>query len=151
MKNFENIDEVLDFAMNAEQQAVDFYNSLAERASNEDMKQVFLSYAKEEMGHKARLAKVKSEGIIQQETAEVMDMKIADYASPVKASPEMDYTEALVLAMKREKAAFKLYMDLAKRMESTELQALFHNLAQEEAKHKLRFELEYDENVLRDN
>ena len=151
MKNFADVNEVLDFAMNSEQQAVDFYNSLAARATNEDMKQIFLSYAKEEMGHKAKLSKIKKEGILEGDTPKINDLKIADYTAPVKASPDMDYQDALVLAMRREKAAFKLYTDLAERVSDGDLQKVFYNLAQEEAKHKLRFELEYDEFVLRDN
>ncbi len=151
MKNFASVDEVLDFAMNSEQQAVDFYNALANRASNEEMKQIFISYAKEEMGHKAKLAKIKQEGVMEADSGQITDLKIADYTASVKASAEMDYQDALVLAMKREKAAFKLYNDLASRVADTQLKKIFQNLAQEEAKHKLRFELEYDENVLREN
>ena len=63
----------------------------------------------------------------------------------------MDYQEALVLAMSQEKAAFKLYSKLAERSPNEQFKSLFLSLAQEEAKHKLRFELEYDEFVLRDN
>jgi len=63
----------------------------------------------------------------------------------------MDYQDALVLAMSQEKAAFKLYSKLAERSPNQEYKNLFLGLAQEEAKHKLRFELEYDEYVLREN
>jgi rubrerythrin len=63
----------------------------------------------------------------------------------------MSYQDALVVAMNREKAAFKLYMKLASRVEDATLRDLFLSLAQEESKHKLRFELEYDEYVLREN
>ena len=63
----------------------------------------------------------------------------------------MSYSDALVLAMNREKAAFKLYTRLAERAPGPELKNLFSHLAQEESKHKLRFEMEYDEFVLREN
>ena len=53
--------------------------------------------------------------------------------------------------MSQEKAAFKLYSTLADRAPNQDLKNLFLSLAQEEAKHKLRFEIEYDEYVLRDN
>jgi rubrerythrin len=81
----------------------------------------------------------------------VMDLKIADYVVTVTASPDMPYSDALIVAMKKEKAAFKLYMTLSNRAETTELKDLFLSLALEESKHKLRFELEYDEFVLREN
>jgi rubrerythrin len=64
---------------------------------------------------------------------------------------DMDYQEALILAMKKEKSAFKLYSDLAKIVLEDNLKSLFLMLAQEEAKHKLRFELEYDREILKEN
>jgi rubrerythrin len=69
----------------------------------------------------------------------------------VDPTPDMDYQDALVLAMNKEKAAFRLYMDLSEKANNEEMKQLFLSLAQEESKHKLRFELEYDENVLKDN
>jgi rubrerythrin len=53
--------------------------------------------------------------------------------------------------MNKEKAAFKLYSALANRANSDEMKNVFMSLAQEESKHKLRFEIEYDEFVLREN
>ena len=53
--------------------------------------------------------------------------------------------------MKNEKAAFRLYLDLANKVSNLEQKSLFLSLANEEAKHKLRFEIEYDEIVLKEN
>ena len=55
------------------------------------------------------------------------------------------------MAMKAEKAAFKLYTDLAAATDDDGLKQIFLDLAQEEAKHKLRFELEYDDSILTEN
>jgi rubrerythrin len=63
----------------------------------------------------------------------------------------MKYEDALKLAMKREKAAFKLYTNLAEKSEDNGMKSLFSMLAQEESKHKLRFEIEYDEYVMKEN
>jgi rubrerythrin len=60
----------------------------------------------------------------------------------------MTYQEALLFAMKAEKAAFVLYTKLAEVTSDAGLQRVFRNLAQEEAKHKLRFEIEYDDHIL---
>ena len=151
MKNFKDINEILDFAINAEQRAVDLYTGLAEKSAVEDMKTVFMDFAKEEMGHKARLLKIKEEGIITLPDEKVNDLKISDYTGDITPGENMDYREALLLAMSHEKAAFKLYSKLDERAPGDEFRKLFLSLAQEEAKHKLRFELEYDEFVLRDN
>lgn len=53
--------------------------------------------------------------------------------------------------MNKEKASFRLYTNLSERAPNAELKNLFLMLAQEEAKHKLRFEIEYDEYVLKEN
>jgi rubrerythrin len=53
--------------------------------------------------------------------------------------------------MKEEKAAFKLYSDLAARTDDAAAKEVLLMLAQEEAKHKLRFEIEYDDNILKEH
>ncbi len=151
MQTFESINEVLDFAMKSEQEAVNFYTALAGRMKNEEMKEVFLQFAREEVGHKARLQKIKDEGLFDMEVEKVRDLKIADYVVRTKASDDMEYRDALVLAMKREKAAFRLYTNLADRIDNADLKKVFQALAVEESKHKLRFELEYDDYVMREN
>lgn len=151
MKEFKSIDDILDFAINAEQEAVDFYNQLATSSKTEDMQHVFTDFAHEEMGHKASLTKIKTEGSYQFENIEIVDLKISDYIVDVKPSPEMSYQDALILAMKKEKAAYKLYNELAKRANNEELENIFISLAQAESRHKLRFEIEYDEFILREN
>ncbi|MGD9977737.1 MAG: ferritin family protein [Bacteroidales bacterium] len=151
MKEFSNINDILDFAIDREQNAVDFYSKLAKGARNADMKSTFEQFAREEMGHKARLVKIKEEGIVTLSKESVQDLKIADYIVRDEEREDLSYEQALVLAMKREKAAFKLYLALSEKVQSPEFKSLFLSLAQEESRHKLRFELEYDEFVLKEN
>ena len=151
MKNFENVDAILDFAINEEQMAVDFYSELADASKTDDMRQVFIEFAEEEIKHKQRLLKIKEEGFYKLEKEQITDLKISDYVVNVKPTPGMTYEDALILAMKKEKAAFKLYIALADRAPNAQLKDVFTGLAQEESKHKLRFEIEYDEYVLREN
>ena len=151
MKDFNSIDEILEFAINSEQEAVDFYTKLAENSNSEAMKKVFVQFAGEEMGHKAKLLDIKAKGFFTAATEEIMDLKISDYLVNAKIHPEMTYQEALIIAMKKEKSAFKLYLSLSERVNDQNMKALFLNLAMEESKHKLRFEIEYDEYVLKEN
>jgi rubrerythrin len=151
MNEFNTVELILNFAINAEQEAVEFYTGLANKASNPEMKEVFEDFAREEMKHKARLMNIKQTGIMESSHEKVLDLKMADYLVSVPVSPDMSYQDALVVAMKKEKAAFKLYMTLSTRTDVAELKELFLSLAMEESKHKLRFELEYDEFVLREN
>ncbi|OFX40107.1 MAG: rubrerythrin [Bacteroidetes bacterium GWA2_32_17] len=151
MKEFNSVDDILDFAIINEQQAVDFYKALALRTNNEDMRQTFEKFAVEEIGHKAKLTKIKEEKIFTAGKEVIQDLKLSDYVDYVKPSDDMSYQDALILAMKREKSAFKLYINLATKTQNKGLQDLFLQLAQEESKHKLMFEIEYDEVILKEN
>ena len=151
MDKFNSINEILDFAIQSEQEAVDFYSSLAKDAKNPTIKSIFMDFVQEEMGHKAKLMKIKEEGIFTIENSEIQDLKISDFLAPVKARPDMTYQDALVVVMKKEKAAFKLYSHLSKIAPTAELKNFFVMLAKEEANHKLHFEQEYDDYVLREN
>ncbi|MBE9510357.1 MAG: ferritin family protein [Bacteroidetes bacterium] len=151
MNEFKSIDDALDFAIQSEQEAADFYKNLANGSKNQAMREVFIQFAKEEKGHKKRLQNIKMEETFEFSDEKVFDLKIGDYLVDVKASNDMSYQEALILAMKREKSAFKLYSDLAGIAPNSDLKNIFLALAQEEAKHKLRFEIEYDDNILKEN
>ena len=150
MENFESAEEVLDFAIERETESQDFYMKLAERMENPKMREVFEKFATEELGHKMKLEAVKH-GEILLGQKEITSLGIADYVVDVEPQPDMDYTEALVLAMRKEKVAYRLYLDLASVAEDEELTDMFLLLAQEEAKHKLRFEIEYDDMVMKDD
>lgn len=152
MEKFDSIDAVLDYAIQSEQDAVDFYNKLAEKAPNRAVEKVFLKNAAEEKGHKVRLEKVKEEGLFLREFPQgIKDLKLTDYITKRPPSKIEDYADALRLAMHREKAAYKLYLKLSQSTDNPDMKRLFERLAEEEANHKLKFELEYDEFVLREN
>jgi len=146
-----SVDEILDFAIAREQEAVDFYADLAGRENVGAMRDLMKDFSQEEARHKAKLMAVKDGQKLLSSESKVADLKIADYLVEVEVTDDIDLQDALIIAMKREKAAFRLYNDLAARVNDSELRDLFLGLAQEEAKHKLYFETEYDERVLRDN
>jgi len=150
MDTFESFVAVLDYAIEKEIEANQFYVDLAKQMKNPAMSKVFEAFAKEELGHKAKLEGIK-QGKEIQPTKKITDLKIADYTVDVEPAPDMSYQDALILAMKKEKVAFRLYLDLAEQVENEDQKDLFLSLAQEEAKHKLRFEIEYDDVMLSEN
>lgn len=150
MERFGSVDEILDFAIEKEIEAHQFYTELAAKMENPAMRKVFEDFAAEEMGHKAKLEAVKA-GDYEVRDEQVASLGIADYVVVGGPQPDMNYADALVLAMKKEKAAYRLYLDLAAIAQAEELTNLFLALAQEEAKHKLRFEIEYDDVVLKED
>jgi rubrerythrin len=150
MKRFESVEQLLNFAIARELEAHDFYTELASRMGNPAMARVLEAFAVEELGHKMKLEAVKA-GEFEFKEEQVQSLEITDYVVEGEPKPDMSYADALVLAMKKEKAAYRLYVDLAATAEAEELTDMFLALAQEEAKHKLRFEIEYDEVVLKED
>jgi desulfoferrodoxin-like iron-binding protein len=148
VQEFKTVNDVLDFAIVKEQEAYDFYLHWANRIDVDWIQKVFKEFAEEEMKHKELLLNAKQGKMLKKASGRITDLKIADYLVDITPSPDMDYQHALIVAMKREKASFKLYSDLARMTPDTAIAGTLQALAQEEAKHKLRLETLYDEEVL---
>jgi rubrerythrin len=150
---FKSVDEVLDFAIKGEENAKKFYSAWAKKVEKKAMKAVFEELADEEAKHKEFLLGIKEGKTtrLKPSEKEVTDLKISDYMLDVKASEDMDYQDALTVAMHREKMAYKLYSSMVKMTEDKNMQDTFRALAQEEAKHKLRLELIYDDEIMQEN
>ena len=151
MDKWNSIEEALDFAIEREQEAADFYFALVEKLPQKHMKDVLERFAKEELGHKARLTAIKNKKMVHAEPTQVQDLKIGEYLTEMDADKITDYQSALIVAMKREKAAFKLYSDLAAMADTEGIRNVMLRLAEDEARHKLRFEVEYDDYILIEN
>jgi rubrerythrin len=147
------IEKVLDFAIANEQHAVRFYTKLAEQATRPPMRQVFLDFADEERRHEAALLEMKKGKQLPPLDDKIQTLGLADNLrmDVIDLSEEMDYQQALILAMKSEKAAFRLYQKLSDAVHDPGVKELFLRLAQEEARHKLRFEIEYDDAFLKED
>jgi rubrerythrin len=152
MENFKSTEDIINYAIQSEQEAHDFYMELSELVKFNELKVILKQFAAEELGHKQKLSRIivntDQTGLTQQS---VMDMKMADYHVDIVPKKDMTYQDLLTIAMKKEKGAFKLYTDLADKIIDQNIKEIFLGLAQEEAKHKLRFEIEYDEYILKDN
>jgi len=151
LSEFGSVNEILDFAIEKEQEASDFYADWGKKLTAANLRDMFENFAREELKHKEKLIRVQSGSTFQASAKQVTDLKIVDYLVDIMPSPDMDYQEALIIAMKREKASFKLYTDLAAVAGIENLQSLFTALAQEEAKHKLRLETEYEKDIYSEN
>jgi len=152
MEEFKTLQDILNFAIGEEEKAAKLYADLAKRSKNREMAEVFTQFSKEELGHKKKLQSIKGNSNVVISEEKVQDLKIGDYLVDVnKSRDDLNYQDALIIAMKEEKAAFRLYSDIAGKTDDAEAKNIFLMLAQEEAKHKLRFEIEYDDNVLREN
>ena len=95
--------------------------------------------------------KIREEKLFAFSLEKINSLNLSDYTTWGNFTLDLSYQDALILAMLKEKAAFRLYLNLSEKTEVPFLKEVFLSLAQEESKHKLRFELEYDEYILKEN
>ncbi len=149
---FKSVDAVLDFAITKEEDAAAFYTDMAARMTKAHIKGVFEQFALEEMSHKAKLQKVKEGKLLLKVGPKIMDLKIVDVMIDNRFDEgDFNVQDAMLAAMNSEKASFRLYNDLAAATDNPGLKETFLALAQEEAKHKLQFEIAYDDQIFQEN
>ncbi len=149
--DFSSIEDVLDFAIGKEQEAHDLYMDVAKMVTRPGLQETFLGLAEMEMGHRRRLEEIKAGNLAGFHPGAVENFKISDNLVDVKPHANMDYQEVLLFAMKAEQRAHDLYVALAEVVSDAGLYQVFTDLANEELRHKLFFETEYDDVILEGN
>ena len=148
----ENFKEIISFAIQREQEAVEFYQGLMTNVQFSERKNLLHEFEMMERDHIRVLKRVQTQ--IEKESItsiiihKVEDLHISDYIVEASTNGELRYQDVLIIGMKREEASFTLYTDLAERSTDDDVKKLFLKLASEEAKHKLFFERIYDEEIL---
>jgi rubrerythrin len=146
---FKTLDEILEFAISKEVEAEQFYVSLCEEESLSGNRQLFQEFAKEERKHVNLLESLKTGGVvegIENYTFKwIKDIKRSDLVLDIAYQKGMHYRDILMLAIKREEKALKLYNDLLSHADTETSRKVFKILCQEEAKHKLALESMYDD------
>jgi len=144
MEGFESDDDILKFAIDREAKANRFYVALAERMADPEMREVFEILAQDELEHKAKLElEVMKTGKVVASDRDANRFE-AYRGSDVEPMLHMDYKNALAIGIDKEKASFRLYADWMVTAEDEEQREMLLSLAEEEAKHKARLELEYE-------
>ena len=138
-------EEILEFAIFREIEAHNFFLALADRVKEPQMREVFEDLAAEELEHKAKLELEilktgKTVSIEQQSPRPASEYIISDDPSQL----DIDYKDALLLGMEKEEASFRIYVNLIPNVHNEQSREILLALAQEEVKHKLRFETEYN-------
>ncbi|MCP4671676.1 MAG: rubrerythrin, partial [Desulfobacula sp.] len=100
---FGSVDEILNFAIDREKEAVEFYASLADQATRASLKETFVNFSKEEEKHVALLSDISSnkEKIDAYEFKKIADLKISDYMVEKEYEEGMPMPEILKVAMKK--------------------------------------------------
>ncbi|MCB5270294.1 MAG: ferritin family protein [Candidatus Cloacimonetes bacterium] len=143
--------EILDFAVEREKDAVSFYRSLQNKAKFADQKQMLKEMEQMEMGHIMVIEGIRNKGVREEDIKHIPNLKISEYLTKELAESELTYQSILIKAMKREENSVKLYTEMSQKFPDSEISTLFRRLASDEAKHKLHFEQLYDDFISQGN
>jgi len=145
--SFSSYDEIIQFAMEKEIEAAEFYEECASKESFSGARKTLEEMAAEERKHQKMLENIEqSEAPLEgYDWKWIPDMKRSDYMVDLTYEPGMHYTDLLRMAMKREENALKLYNELQVKTPDEGQKKIFKMLCQEEAKHKLFLEKLYDD------
>ncbi|HEX21461.1 MAG TPA: rubrerythrin, partial [Actinobacteria bacterium] len=132
-------------AIEKEAESAAFYSQLSKLSEASGSQKTFIELAEMERHHKNLLENLDMSKIPAKVEHRTPDLKISDYQSEVKFDTNIKYQDVLKIAMKAEEKAHRMYKDMADQYpEGSDIFRLFDFLTEQEAKHKLRLETEYD-------
>ena len=141
--------EIIQFAIEKEIEASDFYTRASQVVKYSGTKDLFLDFAKQEQGHKKLLEDLDLKKVAEAKIGKIPNLKISDYLVDTEFKADISYADILRIAMKREEHSIKLYSDLKPLNGDEALTKLFNFLIQEETKHKYSLEKIYDDEILK--
>ncbi len=148
MIKFGSMEEILVFAVNKEEASYLFYTDMARVTEDKTVSRLFEDFAKEELGHREQLQlEIMKMGKVVSTDDDWADRTRAEYDIEGEFPEDFSYTDALKLAIAKESAAFKLYVDLLKLTEDPEAIEMFTALAEDEVRHKIKFESVYEKHT----
>jgi len=143
-----SVDDVVSFAIDKEEKAMEFYRKCSERAKNPGIKQFFQELVEEEQRHRDMLRDLDPQRLGDIKLEKVENLHLSDYLVDIQFKNDLTYQEALTLAMKKEEKAHAFYASWQNKCIHEKTAKIFELLAQEEMKHKRRIETVYDEEIL---
>ena len=136
--------EIIQFAIEKEQQSVDLYQKLANRARNDEEKALFEKLARDELHHKqfyadilSSVAEEKSPGEQEENEYAAYMRQLIEESRTVKLPDDIDtmpFNDILAYAIKREKDSVMFYLGL-KQYVPADAQAKVEIIIAEESRH----------------
>jgi rubrerythrin len=140
--------EILELAIAREIEAYNLYTNLASRVKDPQMREIFEQVADEELDHKARLElELIKLGVSVPSDAQTQDIEIKDDEQdefPKEPDLDIGYKEMLIFCMRKEQKSLRLYVEMAAIVKDKESREMLITLAENEAMHQARFEVEYN-------
>lgn len=144
MTEQQTIGRIIRLAIRREQEAYNFLMAMSECVESPGIKYMFKDLAKEELEHKDKLELelIKLGEVVQPQTSQTETEN--PYYIESDECATMDYTDLLRLCIEKEDISFRFYINMAVQLNQEESRDTLLALAEEELRHKLRFEAEYE-------
>jgi rubrerythrin len=144
MARLRTVNDVLEFAIARGLESHEFYMDLARLAVRAEVRDMIHRLAADELVHRIHLQAIQAGEVPFAGDEAVGSLNIEGMLPEVTPGPGMSYADLLVIGMKKEQAAVRLYTNLASIAANKAQRTALERMAQEEARHKLRLEVEYD-------
>ena len=139
------LSQVLEMAIQREQDAFFFYTDLLNLVTEEAARETLKFVADEEMTHRRFLMDYKNQGpemgILR--SSHPIEYKLSEYIEKPEASPDMTSSEVYLTAAHRELLSHRFYSGLAEIHPQGKLHDMLLKMASEELKHKEKMEYLY--------
>lgn len=134
--------DILAGAIQSEIEAHQFYRQVAQKVENAYLKEMFGSFAAEELKHRDILQGFMNKADMGIHFARVPDFHVSETVDALDAplSVQMKPADAIALAMKKEEEAMRKYTRMAEACTDPVQQKVFAELAEMERGHKTRME-----------
>lgn len=139
-----SVDEILDFCIEQEEASFKLYSALADLMEQSEMTRLFKELAALEAGHKQRFQDLKKRKIQLCVEANAPEIEFREDLPPIGPGFHMGCQQAIGLAIKKEVIAAVVYTKLAEIVKDENLRNLLWSIADEERRHKLHFDSEYE-------
>jgi rubrerythrin len=141
------LNDLLDAAIQDEIGAQKFYLDACEITKNAKLREFLKSLAAEEKGHERILRGVKEmeiyDGSLPVDEECIRKIELAHHIADEKPISEMTLEDAMIVAMKKENQASKIYGQMEESTPQEELKKLFSSLALDERRHFTSIEEHY--------
>jgi rubrerythrin len=143
---FETVEDAIHFAIEKEEASAQFYRDIAERVEYPATKIIFQVLSQNELQHKLNLElELMKEGkTVMQQPCTLPDQEEQTYIEVDEEASKMSYLDVLQVAIQKERAAFVLYAGLMAQSTDAQLRQTFLELSEEEMRHLIQFENEYN-------
>jgi rubrerythrin len=132
----DSIEQVFATAIDREQEAYRFYEAVANKATDPNVRDVFKRLALEEREHERLLWRSKGDATANLKFTAPPDFRITESVDTPQLSLEMKPADAIQWAMKKELQSAEFYRGLAGACADSEVRSAYENLANMELNHK---------------